>query len=300
MMSYTLHRILRMLRAVAVLCVVLLLPGVLHAQQSGHTPQELEGVGVDEQLGEYVPRDLVFQNEEGQRVPLGTYLDGETPVLLTMVYHSCPMLCNLLLDGLTTRTLKPMAWTPGDEFEIVTVSFNHREGPEIASKRKAEYVEALGRPDAADGWHFLTGDQETISQLAEAVGFSFSWIEEKQQYAHPAALMFLSGEGKISRYLYGLETKPRNARNALVEASDGNVGSVVDQAILYCFQYDPNENSYVANAFNIMKLGATLTVLLIGFGLFILWRREHRNLGEMERNGRAVEWNQQLQEIKDA
>lgn len=294
------NRMSRMLSAAAVVLAVVLLPDALHAQQSGHTPQQLEGVGVDEHLGEHVPRDLVFRNEEGKPVPLGTYLDGETPVLLTMVYHSCPMLCNLLLDGLTTQTLKPMSWTPGDEFEIVTVSFNHREGPEIARKRKAEYVEALGRPEAADGWHFLTGDEETISQLAEAVGFSFNWIEEKQQYAHPAALMFLSGEGKISRYLYGLETEPRNARNALVEASDGKVGSVLDQAVLYCFQYDPNENSYVANAFNIMKLGATLTVLLIGLGLFILWRREHRNLSEMEAKDRQAGWNQQLHELTDA
>jgi protein SCO1/2 len=254
------------------------LVGVLPAtaQRSGELPPVFDGVGLEEQLGRSLPMDLVFADAQGEAVRLGSYFDGEKPVLLMLVYHDCPMLCNLLLDG-ATRTLRDLAWTPGQEFEVVTVSFSPREGPDLASRQKARYVEILGRPAAAQGWHFLTGSEASIAALAEAVGFQFQWVEERQEYAHPAALMFASGAGKLTRYLYGLEFSARDVRTALVEASEGTVGTTVDKILLYCFQYDPQENSYVPHAINIMKLGGLLTLLLLGLFLAVLWRRErHR------------------------
>ncbi len=248
-------------------------PEAALAQRSGQQLKAFEGVGIEEQLGETLPMDLVLTNADGQAVRLGDYFDGETPVVMQFAYFSCPMLCPLMLDGLTT-TLQGMAWTPGDEFEVVTVSFDPRDTPEQAAREKAKYVQKLGKYGAAEGWHFLTADEATINTLTQAAGFNFKWIEAEQEFAHPTAVLFLSGEGKLSRYLFGMQPSPGDARKALVEASNGEVGSIVDQAILYCFQFDPNENSYVANAFNIMRLGGVLTMLILGGMLFFFWRRE--------------------------
>jgi len=261
------------------LSLVCLLAFPAQAQRSGQQLAIFEGVGIEEKLGEWIPLDLTFRDEAGQPVTLRTFFDGRRPVLLTLVYHDCPMLCNLVLDGLA-KTLRQMSWTPGEQFEVLAVSFNHRETPELARRKKAHYVDMLGRPDAAAGLHFLTGDSTTIRALTDAVGFSFRWVPEKQQFAHPAALIFLSGKGKVSRYLYGLEHDPGDVRKALVEASEGKVGTVVDQVLLYCFQYDPSENSYVANAYNIMRLGGAVTVVLLGITLLLFWRRERRRQQE--------------------
>lgn len=244
-------------------------------QQSGNMPRQLDGTGIDEKLGDHVPMDLTFKNEDGEEIALGSYFDGKRPVLLALVYHDCPMLCNMVLRGLTT-TLTQMQWTPGEQFEIVTASFNPRETPAVASDAKEMYVSMLGRPPAAAGWHFLTGTDASIGPLAEAVGFRYRWVEEEQIYAHPSTLVFLSGDGKVSRYIHGIEYDPSDVRTALVEASDGKVGSTIDQVVLYCFQYDPNSNSYVPHALNLMKLGGGLTMLLLGSLLFVFWRRESR------------------------
>lgn len=245
------------------------------AQPDPQAARAYEGVGIDQRLGDAVPHDLVFRNEAGEAVRLGTYLNGERPVLLTLVYHDCPMLCTLILDGFTT-TLKAMTWEPGEAFEVLTVSFNAIETPDLAARQKARYVAQLGKPDAAAGWHFLTGDQAAIDALTEAVGFNYRWVEAQQEYAHPAALIVLSGEGRIMRYLADLNNPPRAVRAALVEASEGAVGSVLDQVFLYCFQYDPEANSYVLHATNLMRLGGLLTVLALGALLLVLWRRESR------------------------
>lgn len=245
------------------------------AQPTGQTPAVFEGVGIEEHLGEAVPRDLVFRDAEGQAVTLGDYLDGERPVLLTLVYHNCPMLCNLVLDGLT-ETLSSMEWTPGQEFELLTVSFNAIETPELAKKQKGRYVAELDRPDAAAGWHFLTGDSTAIAALTQAVGFQYKWVEAQQEFAHATALIFLSPDGIVTRYLYGFQFPPRDVRTALVEASAGTIGTTLDRLILYCFQYDPHANSYVPYAANLMKLGGGLTVLALVVMLGIFWRRERR------------------------
>jgi len=269
---------------------VVLLIGVLvglgssteaRAQRSNQSRKQLDGVGIERRLGSSVPTDLTFRNAAGETVSLDRYLDGETPVILNLVYHNCPMLCGLMLDGFTS-SLQSMEWTPGQQFRVLTVSFNHREGPEMARSKKDTYVERLDRAEAAEGWHFLTGDKETIRRLTDAVGFNFRWVEEKQEYAHPTTQIFLSGEGVVTRYIYGIEVPSDDVRKALVEASNGTVGTAIDQAAMYCFQFDPEKNTYTADAFNIMKIGSVLTVLLLGGVLFAFWRREHEELEQHE------------------
>lgn len=258
---------------VVVLAWGLALADAVPAQRSGEIPAELEGTGIDEQLGEVIPDDLVFKNELGEDVVLADYFDGERPVLLALVYHECPMLCNMVLQGLT-KTLSQMSLTPGREFDVLAVSFNPRETPAVAREEKEMILGMLGNEQAAGGLHFLTGEEEAIAALTDAVGFKYRWIENRQEYAHPSALIFLSGKGKISRYIYGIDYPPSDVRRALVEASDGKVGSTLDQVILYCFQYDPDANSYVPHAVNLMKAGGVLTMLLLGGMLFVYWRRE--------------------------
>ena len=263
--------------AFVILALPVLFAPLASAQPSGKQVKAFDGLEVDTLLGETVPGDIQFKNSNGEAVTIGSYFGQDRPVLLSLVYHECPMLCNLMTDGLV-KTMSDMSWRPGNEYTLLSVSFNHREGPEVAAREKEKYVEMLGRPAAADGWHFLTGDERSINRLADAVGFKFRWMEDKQQYAHPAVLVFLSPEGRITRYLYGLERPPRKMRNALVEAGSGTIGNIVDQVILYCYQYDPNANAYVAQAFNIMRLGGVLTMLLLGGALFFFWRRESRSL----------------------
>lgn len=255
--------------------------GEANAQRSGKTRKQLEGVGIERQLGNSVPRDLEFRNAEGKRVTLGRYLDGETPVILNLVYHNCPMLCGLMLDGFTS-SLQSLEWSPGQEFRVLTVSFNHREGPALARKKKNAYVQRLDRPGAAEGWHFLTGDEESIQQLTDAAGFNFRWVPEKEEFAHPTTQVFLSGDGTVTRYIYGIEVPGGDVRKALVEASNGTVGNPLDQAAMYCFQFDPEKNTYTADAFNLMKVGSVFTVLLLGGVLFVFWRREHEALEKHE------------------
>lgn len=261
------------------LLLALLCPAIAFSQLSGQTPAIFDDVGVDERLGEDIPLDLVFRDEDGQEVTLGQFFDGTRPVVLTMTYHDCPMLCNLILDGVT-RTLTDFAWTPGEEFVILSVSFSENDTPELASNAKRRYVREMGREEAAAGWHFLTGDQSSIDALASAIGFQFKWVESQQDYAHPSVLVFAGGTGHISRYLYGIEFPQRTFRTALVEASEGQVGTTLDRVILFCFQYDANANSYVVHAVNLMKMGGLLTMLILGAFLVTFWRRERRALEE--------------------
>lgn len=249
----------------------------VHAQRSGQVPEMFKDVGVEEKLGDYIPKDLVFFNEQGEEVALGAYLDGERPVVLNFVYHTCPAMCSLMLNAMT-QTFMDMAWTPGGEFDVLTVSFSTIDTPADAARQKAHYVDMLGRPEAASGWHFLTGTEASIQALTEATGFRFVWVEEMQEYAHAATLMFISGDGQLTRYLHGMNMPARFVRNALVEASQGTVGSPLDQLILYCFQYDPNANSYVLHATNAMRIGGGVFVVLLGALLFIFWRRERAKL----------------------
>lgn len=251
------------------------------AQESGKLPSIYEGAGLDEKLGATLPLDIVLYDESGTAVELGSLFPADRPVLLNFVYYNCPMLCSILLDGVT-NALRKMEWTPGNQFEVITVSFASNEGPELAEQQKAKFVSRLQRPEAEQGWHFLTGDSTAIRQLTSAVGFQFKWVEAQQEYVHPAAIMFVSPSGVLTRYLHGLEFNPRDVRTALVEASEGKIGTPLDQAILFCFRYDPDKGSYVPYAENLMKLGGMLTIIVLGSILFVFWRREGRRLSESQ------------------
>ena len=241
--------------------------------QDSDLPTSLNGVGLDQQLGESLATDVSLLDASGAEVTIDELLDGETPMVLNFVYHDCPMLCSVVLD-LFTETLKQMPWTPGDKFEVLTVSFSAKETPEMAATAKDRILKKLGRPEAAAGWHFLTGSEESISSLTESVGFKFKWVESAQEFAHPSALIFVSGEGVITRYINGVNYPAADVRRAIVEASEGKVGSALDQVLLYCYRYDPDSNSYVLHATNLMKIGGLFTLIVIGLGLFVFWRRE--------------------------
>jgi protein SCO1 len=247
------------------------------AQRSGYMPEIFEGVDMIEHLGDFIPLELSFRNEDGEAVPLSTYFDGRTPVVINMIYHNCPMLCNIMLNGFT-ESLREMAWVPGNEFRVLTVSFASDETPELAARQKESYLRTLDKPGAERGWHFLTGTEENIQALAASIGFQYKWVEEAQEYAHPAVLTFAGGDGKITRYLYGLTYSERNMRNALIEASEGRVGTTLDRVLLFCLIYDSSKQMYVIHPMNVMKLGGLLTLLILGSLLFLFWRREGSNL----------------------
>jgi protein SCO1 len=253
------------------LIFLLLLPFAIHAAEEP-LPPELEGVGIQEKLGGRVDLDLYFTAENGQQVPLGSFFGKNKPVVLNLVYYSCPMLCNLVLNG-QLDVLKETAWTPGNEFEIVTVSIDPMENWGLALNKKRYYMESYGR-EAHAGWHFLTDYQGNVKKLAEQVGFSYKWDERTKQFAHAAALMVLTPDGRTSRYLYGIKHKPRDFRLALAEASEGKLGSIGDKILMFCFHYDANARSYVPFARNLMRAGGVLTMLIFGGVLLVLFSRD--------------------------
>ncbi len=247
----------------------------LQAQEARTLDPVYDGAGLDQKNGEYIPLDLVFNNEQGEPITLGSVVNGEKPVLLAMVYHSCPMMCNVVLDALTAA-MAEMEWSAGQEFDVLTISIAPEDTPETASEKKAQYLEKLGKSDVS-GWHFLTGNESEIQQLADAIGFRYSFVEEIQQYVHPPILTFLTPEGQISRYMQGVAFSARDLRLSLVEASGGKIGTPKDFFILFCLQYDKEASAYVAHATNLMKLGGALTVLVLGVALYGLWRNEGQN-----------------------
>lgn len=247
----------------------------LHAQETRTLDPVYEGAGLDQKNGAFIPLDLVFNDESGEPVSLGAVVNGEKPVLLAMVYHSCPMMCNVVLDALTDA-MAEMAWTAGEEFDVLTISIAPEDTPETAREKKAHYLEKLGKADVT-GWHFLTGNEPEIQQLADAIGFRYDYVEEIGQYVHPPILTFLTPEGQISRYMQGVAFSARDMRLSLVEASGGKIGTPKDFFILYCLQYDNEASAYVAHATNLMKLGGALTVLVLGVALYGLWRKEGQN-----------------------
>lgn len=257
-----------------------------HAQRANRTPEQLENVGVDQRLGTTIPKGLSFRNEEGDQIRLDQYFDGSTPVMLTLNYHRCPQLCQIQLQKFA-ESLSGMSWTAGDKFEVVTVDINPQEGPEMAREAQERYGASLDRPGTTlDGWHFLTGEQAAIETLTDSVGFRYKTLEDKeQQFAHPTAIVFLSGTGTITRYFTTLDPAPGDLRTALVEASNGTVGNVIDQAFLACAQFNPDANSYSASAFKVMQYGSAFLALVMGVGLFFFWRREKKQLETAQEEG---------------
>jgi protein SCO1 len=258
---------------VAILLAMAAAP-VLEAQVNT-LPSELVGVDVIEHIGQKIDLDLQFTAESGYQVPLRQYFSKGKPVLLNFVYYRCPMLCNLVLNG-QTAALRELAWTAGKEFEIVTISIDPEEQFNLARAKKKFYLETYER-DAGDGWHFLTDYQGNTKRLADQVGFSYRWDERTQQWAHTAAIMTLTPDGRISRYLYGVRFAERDLRLGLTEASEGKLGSMGDKLLLFCFHYDPAAKGYVPFARNIMKIAGGLMILVMGLVLRFLFRRERNN-----------------------
>lgn len=238
-------------------------------------PIELQGVGVKEHRGDGIPLNLQFNDDTGRQVRLGQYFQSGKPVIFNLAYYSCPMLCTMVLNGLV-QGLKGVAWSPGSEFEVVSISIDPRDTVDIARAKKANYVSAYGRSGSAAGWHFLTGSEGNIRAVADAVGFSYRWDPVQQNFAHAAVIFMLTPAGKISRYLYGIDYSPRDLRLGLVEASQGKIGSQLDQLLLFCYHYDPVTKKYALFATNLMRLGGGITALLLGTLLAGYWLRERR------------------------
>ncbi len=244
-------------------------PGPAAAQER---PTALREVGFDQRLDQAVPGDIALRDETGRAVKLSDYY-GRKPVVLALVYYECPMLCTMTLNGLVSA-MNAISFDAGQEFEVVTVSFEPRETPELAAAKKATYLKRYARPGAAAGWHFLTGEPAEITRLTQAVGFRYAWDEERRQYAHPSGIVVLTPQGRIARYLFGIEYSPKDLRFALVESSAGRVGGLVDQAVLYCYQYDPMTGRYGTAVMRILRAGSLLTLGALGTFIFVMWRRE--------------------------
>lgn len=241
-------------------------------------PPQLKEIGITEHLGQVVTlNDLTFRNEQGESVKLARYFEKKKPVLLVLVYYQCPNLCGLVFNGLLT-SLKEFKWTAGKEFEIVTVSIDPREGPELSRSKKETLISAYGRKEAEAGWHFLTGEESQIKNLASQVGFGYRYIDQEKQFAHSAALFVLTPLGKISRYLYGVQFAEKDLRLALLEASEGRVGTVIDRFLLFCYRYDPQSRSYSLVLTRVMQAAAGGTVLMTGLVFGFVWNRERRKL----------------------
>jgi protein SCO1/2 len=236
------------------------------------TPGVLKEVGFDQKLGGAIPLDLPFKDETGKDVKLGDYF-GKKPVVLSLVYYQCPMLCTISLNGLA-GALEVLSFVPGQEFEVVTVSFDPKEGPVLAAAKKKTYMTRYKRPEAAAGWHFLTGPKESIERLTRAVGFRYVWDEETKQFAHPAGILVATPDGRIANYLFGVEYSPKDLRLALVDAAGGKIGNAVDELLLYCYQYNPETGRYSASILNLVRVGAVLTLVALGgFILTVSMRR---------------------------
>jgi len=244
-------------------------------------PEELEGVGVVEHLDILVPQKLAFKDSEGNDVLLGDYFTGERPIVLTLNYSNCPMLCHLQLDGMVDG-LKAVKWVLGEDYDIVTVSIDPLETPERAALTKKKYIKRYGRPESAPGWHFLVGSEANIKALADAVGFGYKYNEERDEYVHAAAAMILTPTGHLSRYLYGVIYDPQNFKFALLEASEGKVGSTLDQVIMYCFHYDAEAGRYAPAAMRLMRFGGLVFVVVLGAVFGTYWRRDVRRKKQAE------------------
>ncbi|MCC7146283.1 MAG: SCO family protein [Phycisphaeraceae bacterium] len=249
-------------------------------EAEGVSPAEKFGAKVTEKLGQAVPLELTFKDENGQTVTLGQFFRAGKPVVLQLGYYGCPMLCGLVTNGLT-EAMQELSWTAGAEFAVIVVSIDPNETPRLAREKKHNYLMELARPEAGAGWHFLTGRPAEIKALSEAVGFGYGWDARSMQFVHPAVIMLLTPEGKISRYLYGVKFPSQVLRLSLVEAAEGKVGSTYDRILLYCFHYDPEAGGYRLAAMNLMRLGGVLTVVvmvsLIGLAL---WREARRRAAE--------------------
>ena len=239
--------------------------------QSHDIPRELTGIEITERLGDRIPLDLPFVDEHGRNVTLRDYFTDDLPVIITLNYYNCPLLCTLQLNGLV-YAMKELDWSPGRQFRIITISFDPAEGPELAMGKKQAYMSMYDREGVEDSWVFLTGPQRSIDAVTESIGFGFAWNERQQEWAHASALFIAAPDGMLSRYLYGISYESRDLRYALLEASDGKIGTTLDRFLMWCFHYDDTTGQYSPYIMRIMRLFGGLTVVVLGTGLFFLWR----------------------------
>ncbi len=263
-------------RVVAALALAAALALPLSAQTTASTPAQLPGnVSIAQKLDTQIPLDLMFRDERGRVVHLKELFKGDRPVLLNFVYFRCPMLCPMVLEG-TTTALTHLKFDIGKEFDVITVSIDPRDKAETAAELKEKYIKHYGRLGSAPGWHFLTGNETTIRRLTDTVGFQYAYDGRTDQFAHGAALLILTPDGRTSRYFYGFEFKPRDLRMAIVEASEGKIGSVTDQLLLLCFHYDPVTGKYSRNAMMFARAGGVTTLIALGGFIAFLFRKERQ------------------------
>ncbi len=270
----TLRRALSGVCALALGLSILAAPALAENPNSAVLPKALEGVGFDQKLDAALPLDLPFRDQAGREVELGEYF-GERPVVVALVYYECPMLCTLVLNGLVS-SMKALDFLPGRDFDVVAVSFDPREKPELALAKRAAYLERYARPGTEDGFHFLTGDATAIDALTRAAGFRYSFDQASGQFAHPAGILVATPEGRIARYLFGADFAPRDLRLALVEAAAGRIGTVTDQVLLFCYHYDPASGRYTTAVMNLIRAGGVATALTLGLFVTVMWRRERK------------------------
>jgi protein SCO1 len=251
-----------------------------HHEEQHRPAGLLAAVAFEQRLNELVPLHLAFRDEAGNAVQLGDYL-GQKPVILTLNYYECPMLCPLVLEGLL-RSLRALSFMIGEQFDVVTVSIDPGETAALAATTKARYIRDYGRPKAAAGWHFLTGDEGSIQRLTQAVGFRYAYDDGKNQYAHAAGIMVLTPQGRISRYFYDIEFSPRDLRLALVEAAANTIGSPVDQLLLFCYQYDPATGRYSLVVRRALQLAGLATVFSLAGFMVVMFCREHPHRSRAE------------------
>jgi protein SCO1/2 len=253
-------------------------PTVGYKEEPGMTsltmPAPLREIGFDQHLDTHVPLGTAFKDETGHAVKLGDYF-GTRPVVMVFAYYDCPMLCTLVINGLASA-LGVLSLEPGKDFEIVTVSFDPRDTPATATAKKAAYIARYRRPGAAASWHFLTGEQPSIDRLTQAAGFRYAWDRETKQFAHPTGIIVLTPDGRLARYLFGIEYGPRDLRYAIVEASNGKVGSAVDSLLLYCYHYDPMTGRYGVTIMRVVRIAAAATILALGAFIVVMVRSEKR------------------------
>jgi protein SCO1 len=260
----------------AALCVLAVLVGVSPAgAQIAGTPPELQHVGVTEHLEGMLPLDTPFRDHTGKAVTLRDYVDGERPIILTFAYHTCPVLCGMVLNNLA-QGLRFVDWTAGDQFEIVTISIDPDETREATNAKRTSILHEYGKipVDSQGRWHFLTGDEASIAAVAGAAGFEYQYDERQQQWGHPSVVMVVKPDGRMARYLYGLEFSPNDLRLGLFEASEGRSITTIEQIILYCYHYDPQGGKYVLVARRVMQVGGGIVALILFGVLGLFWARE--------------------------
>jgi protein SCO1/2 len=239
---------------------------------STEKPKEFEGIGITENLGSKLDLSLPFIDENGQSVTLGKYFDGRHPVSISLIYYACPGLCNFHFNGVVD-TLKEMDWSVNDKFQVIAISFDPKEGPDVGSKKRDSYIKVYNRPGTEKGFHFLTASQETIDKITKQIGFNYKWNDQANEWAHASAAVIATPDGTISRYLHGIQFDSKTFKLALNEATNGKIGSIVDKMIWYCFKYDPHQSKYVLYAFRAVQFGAIAIILVLAAILLPVWFR---------------------------